>query len=526
MYSFTKKSSKNKPINPNKLILNQKKSSLSINNQNIINNKKISFSQNKNNSRNDKTKLLLLNDSNSDEISNPKKNYNKTTYNKKLIKNADLFFKNMSNRKKNKIKKNIYKKKLKELFEKINNENNDKNFKNKTYLFDHGILNKIKIPKIKTQQRLNNYLIYDFKETETPMTIINRSIKNRIIYDEYELFKSLLQEKKCNRNYKFTKEYKSKYDQYDKKNEYSYSINSYSNNSNVGKKFERPNKRRLSCYNPVVIYNELYKSYYKQKTKDNDILLFDFSNKANNKKDLDLKSTKDIIYQTSLSNNSKESISRSPLRKKSEQQKSFSYNKNLSQNINLRLTNFLDKNNKNYQLKYRNHIKLSNRGNYFERLYKEHKNEYNHYVKKSQELRSMTYAEEISKIEREKEELMKESTEWEDNKRLKFLTLNENRLILEIKKKNVFLNSFGIIGKKNNGKNDDVDTENYKDVKNYHMNMGLGALYMQNLKFRIEPSYIKKNFKKKTVDKYKSNRGVFFGPRTIEETEDLKKRYI
>jgi hypothetical protein len=82
MYSFTKKSSKNKPINPNKLILNQKKSSLSINNQNIINNKKISFSQNKNNSRNDKTKLLLLNDSNSDEISNPKKNYNKTTYNK------------------------------------------------------------------------------------------------------------------------------------------------------------------------------------------------------------------------------------------------------------------------------------------------------------------------------------------------------------------------------------------------------------------------------------------------------------
>ena len=89
------------------------------------------------------------------------------------------------NKKKNKIKKNIYKKKLKELFEKINNENNDKNFKNKTYLFDHAIFNKIKIPKIKTQQRLNNYLIYDFKETETPMTIINRSIKNRIIYDEY-----------------------------------------------------------------------------------------------------------------------------------------------------------------------------------------------------------------------------------------------------------------------------------------------------------------------------------------------------
>ena len=354
------------------------------------------------------------------------------------------------------------------------------------------------------------------------MTIINRSIKNRIIYDEYELFKSLLKEKKGSRNYKFAKDYKSKYST---KNENSSLINSYNNNSNIGKKFERTNKRKMSCYNPVIIYNEMYKSYYKQKTKDNDILL-DSSNKTNNKKNLDLKSTKNVTYQTSLSNNIKENINRSPLRKKSEQQKSFSYNSNTNQNINLRLTNFLDKYNKNYQLKYKKQVKLSNRGNYFERLYKEHKNEYNHYVKKSQELRAMTYSEEISKIEREKEDLMKESTEWEDNKRLKLLALNENRLILEIKKRNVFLNSFGIIGKKNNGKNDDADSENLKAVKNYYMNMGLGALYLQNLKFRIEPRYIKKDFKKKTIDKYKSNRGVFFGPRIIEESEDIKKRYI
>ena len=142
----------------------------------------------------------------------------------------------------------------------------------------------------------------------------------------------------------------------------------------------------------------------------------------------------------------------------------------------MRLNNFLDKYNKNYQLKYKKHIKLSNRGNYFERLYNEHKSEYDHYVKKSQELRAMTYSEEMTKIEREKDELMRESTDCEDNKRLKLLRLNENRLILEIKKRNVFLDSLGIIGKKNNGKDDDVDSENYKDVKNYHMNMGFGAL--------------------------------------------------
>ena len=521
MYSFTKKISKNKTVNPNKLVINQKKSCLSLNNKNMIN-KTVSFNKNENKSRNNKTKLLLLYESNRDKKSNLKKNYNNTTYDKKIIKNVDIFFNNMPIKNKKKIKKNIYKKKLKDLFEKINNENIEKALKNKSHLFDRASLDKIKIPKIKTQQRLNNYLIYDFKETETPMTIINRSIKNRIIYDEYELFKSLLKERKSNRSYKFTKEFKSKYHT---KNESSSFINSNSNNSNVEKKFERKNKRRLSCYNPVIIYNEIYKSYYKQKTKDNDIWL-DFSSKTNNRKDLDLKSTKDIIYQASLSNNSKESISRSPLRKKTEQQKSFSYNNNINQNINLRLSNFLDKYNKKYQLKYKNQLKLSNRGNYFERLYNEHKNEYNHYVKKSQELRAMTYSEEMKKIEREREELMRESTEWEDNKRLKFLTLNENRLILEIKKRNVFMDSFGTIGKKNNGKNDDVDSENYKDVKNYHMNMGFGALYFHNLKFRIEPRYIKKEFKKKTVDKYKSNRGVFFGPRIKEEPEELKKRYI
>ena len=520
MYSFTKKKSKNKSINSDKLILNQKKTIFSLNNKKIVN-KTISFSKNKNKSRNSQSKLILIYDFNTDEKSNLKNNLNNTTYNKNLNKNVDRFFNNMSNRNKKKIKKNIYKKKLKELFENINNENNDKILQNKSYLFDRASLDKIKIPKIKTQQRLNNYLIYDFKETETPMTIINRSIKNRIIYDEYELFKTLLQERKCNKNYKFNKEFKSKYNA---KNDKSFSINSY-NSSNVGKKFERSSKRRLSCYNPVIIYNEIYKNYYSQKTKDNDTFL-DFNNKVSNKKDLDFKSTKNIIYQTSISNISKESINRSPLRKKSEQQKSFSYNNNLNQNINLRLNNFLDKYNKNYQLKYKKHIKLSNRGNYFERLYNEHKSEYDHYVKKSQELRAMTYSEEMTKIEREKDELMRESTDWEDNKRLKLLRLNENRLILEIKKRNVFLDSLGIIGKKNNGKDDDVDSENYKDVKNYHMNMGFGALYMHNLKFRIEPRYIKKEFKKKTVDKYKSNRGVFFGPRIKEETEELKKKYI
>ena len=109
MYSFTKKKSKNKSINPNKLILNQKKSSLSLNNQNIIN-KTVSFSKNKNKSRNNETKLLLLYDSNSDKKQNLKKNYNNTTYNKKYIQNVDVYFNNMQNKNQKKIKKIFIKK--------------------------------------------------------------------------------------------------------------------------------------------------------------------------------------------------------------------------------------------------------------------------------------------------------------------------------------------------------------------------------------------------------------------------------
>ena len=102
--------------------------------------------------------------------------------------------------------------------------------------------------------------------------------------------------------------------------------------------------------------------------------------------------------------------------------------------------------------------------------------------------------------------------DYNKENKIKLSELNIERLLLEVKKKNIFLDSFGIAGKNIKDKEDDVDEDNFNGLKNYHINLGMGATYIHNLKLKIEPRYILKHFKKKTIDKYKGNKGIFFGP--------------
>ena len=138
-------------------------------------------------------------------------------------------------------------------------------------------------------------------------------------------------------------------------------------------------------------------------------------------------------------------------------------------------------------------------------------------------MKSKIFVEKIKKIETEKNKL-KEENEYSDDKKLKLVTLNEDKLLLEVRRKNAFIDSFCLVGQNINDKEDDIDEDNYKGIKNYHLNMGMGATYMHNLKYKIEPRYILKNFKKKTIDKYKGNKGIYFGPNN-KDIEYLKTLY-
>ena len=131
----------------------------------------------------------------------------------------------------------------------------------------------------------------------------------------------------------------------------------------------------------------------------------------------------------------------------------------------------------------------------------------------------------MEKLEIEKNKLKEEK---ENNngkeKKLKLTEFNEEKLLLEIRKKNILIDSFGIEGNNIHNKEDDIDEDNFKGIKNYHLNMGMGATYMHNLKSKLEPRYILKNFQKKTLEKYKGNKGIYFGPNN-KEIERLKQLY-
>ena len=94
--------------------------------------------------------------------------------------------------------------------------------------------------------------------------------------------------------------------------------------------------------------------------------------------------------------------------------------------------------------------------------------------------------------------------------------LDEDGLLLEIKRRNIFLDSFGIAGKNINSKEDDVDEDNFKGIKTYHVNFGMGATYLTT-KMKIDPKYILTLFTNKTIDQYKANSGIYFGPKKIIE---------
>jgi len=554
MNSFTNFYKNNKSINPDKHLAIKKKNYSSTNHTNFFN-EIISSYNTKKKSRNSKPNLILLTESNSNEKTNITKNINVTTNtntsnNSKLSKNLEHIFSNITNKNSKRIKKNYFKKKLKELFDSIKLENIDYKkiiFQNKRNLLDRIKYDKIKIPRIKTQIGLNNYLINDFKEYEAPFYEISRSLKNRLIYDEFKFHRTLLQEKKVLYNLYNPKDSRPKYSI---NNDNNVSFNNESNNSNLIKPYIRKNKKRFTTYNPVVMYKNLYKNMHLKKANEKN---FNENSKSNNKN----RSRKSFLFQTSLlSSHSKEiypinssarfiiefqkslssqkqkekypihsvkfnlekekDSSLSPFQKDSQPvpssirlesdiRKSYSHNMpNSDSDTNLNISNFFNKN-KNHRIK--KNYKLTFKARYSNESSSRYMNEFNDYLSKAQKLK-------------------KECPESDNNRKTRLIKLDENKLVLEIKKKKnkTVNNSFGVRGRNND--DDDLNFESYKDVKKFHIDMGMGAFYMNNLKMKIEPRYIKKEFKKKTIQKYKGNKGVFFGTKFREKVEDsIKKKY-
>jgi hypothetical protein len=207
--------------------------------------------------------LLFFTESNTKD----KKNDTKTLSNIFNKNQTVCSLKKSNKRPNNKNKKELYKKKLKSLL--INIEKNEKKniFKNKNYLFEKLSHDKEKIPKIKSQEQFNYYLINDFKENEPAINEIKKSLKNKKIDEEFEIYKSFVQEKQYYNNISLIKEYRR--NKYQLKTESNLSINNNNNNNNkIQIKHERKSKKKLTYHKPVVFNNSIYQKYYKNKEKE------------------------------------------------------------------------------------------------------------------------------------------------------------------------------------------------------------------------------------------------------------------
>ena len=452
----------------------------------------ILYHNNKNKSRNKNSDLLFFTESNLKEKSNNIKTFFNTSNNIGRKANLSSLYSKNYCPKPNYIKiKKLYKKQLKELLNNLDHSKTKDIFGNKKNIFKKISYKTEKIPKVKTQEQLNYYLINDFKENVPPKIEISKSIKNRKMDDDFEIYKTLLKEKKYKKNEYLIKEYR-------RKNEIKSSLNKDSE-----MEFKRKSKKKLTGYRPVLLYNDKYQNHFKIKEKENDNI-FNESNKTQIHYN---KSSKNKIFFNTPSKKSKEILHfNSPKKRKSEIQK-INFD-----NINPYAPNYSFNNINNI---HSVRLGKTNRTpNKSEELYKEQKKNYNKYLRKIKILRAKNYIDQIKKLEMEENKLKErnEKNEWIGDKKIKLTELDEDRFLLEIKKKNIFLDSFGIAGKNINSKDDDIDEDNFKGIKNYHINLGMGATYINNLKMKIEPRYILKHFKKKTIDKYKGNKGIYLGP--------------
>ena len=478
--NITKNSSK---INDNFIISNNSNNLTSI----------ISYHNHKNKSRN-KIPNLFLTESNIKEKNNNIKTFFNTSNNIRKKVNLSLLYSKNSHRKPIKIKKDIYKKKLKELVNNLDNNEIINIFRNKNNLFEKTNYKVEKIPKVKTQEQLNYYLINAFSDNVPPRIEIKKSIKNRKIDEEYDIYKTIVKEKKIKKNEYLIKEYKRK--------------NEIKRNPKIelGIENKRNSKKKLTGYRPVLFDNDNYKIHFKIKEKGYETILKE-SNKTQIETHKSLKSTlSHKISSKSSKVKNKSEDNKTNADKTKMNSLNYSFNKIHSHSSGIGKTN-----------------KIPNKS---EELYKEHKEKYKKYLRKIRILRAQNYIEQIKKLEMEGNKLKKrrENNEWSNDKKLQLTELNEERFLLEIKRRNIFFDSFGIAGTNINDRDDDVDEDNFKGIKNYHLNLGMGATYMHNLKLKIEPRYILKEFKKKTIDKYKGNKGIYLGPNN-KGIDRLKKLY-
>ena len=379
------------------------------------------------------------------------------------------------------------------------------------------------VPKIKTQMQFNRYLINDFKENDSEMDYIKRSLKYQKINEDFDELVFLKQIKEVAKNgiaeNIMENNQKNEMDFYDTPD--SENKNNNSLKPRMTKEISEFNINSILKKNNI--YNSNMRRLYTEKIKEIPKNLGKSGSKRDSKRE---SISNNITINTINQNNNINYTSRT---KVSEKENSFIEEKEKEKEKENNNDNIKD--NKPQGIKFLMEIKNKNKNNeirpkkkkittsidkfnFSNRLYNAQKNEYNRYMRKKMFVRGKNFSKQIALINKEKEKLGIVDTEEDNeddegaNTERALPKLIIPNLLFQIEYKDIFKNSFNTLRVVEEGDQDlDLDDLNKirKAIKDYEIEM------IKVLKKNNNLNYIKKHFNKTTVGKFQSTKGIYFG---------------
>ena len=376
-------------------------------------------------------------------------------------------------------------------------------------------------PKVKTQMQLNRYLINDFKENDSEQEYLKRSKKYQKMNEEFDELVMLKQIKEAAKNgvsEKINEAESFEEDMFDPNEDvgsFDFELNSnnsiqpvqkpnavygqkkfdgkkrnsiyFNNNYNLSlrrlytENAKEPEKKKISnnLTHKALVHSLNHKNS-KVKINNNESFANEGNDKKNNSKSPGIKFLMDVKNRRN-SIVSHRHLSISPVSKIDQRQ--------IMKKICKKQKSIVDK------------YTFSNR------VYKTHMNSYHKYLKNKQIMRGKNFSKQLAFLEKEKEKFG--IGENEDANEVGGLPrLNYDKLLYEVQLKNIFTNSFNTMRIFEEG-DQDLDLDNLDKIKKLIKDYEIEMTHV--LKVSDIPSYIKRNFAKKTVGKYHSSRGVYFG---------------
>ena len=368
------------------------------------------------------------------------------------------------------------------------------------------------VPKIKSQMQFNKYLINDFKDNDSELDYIKRSLKYQKINEDFDELIFLKQIKEAAKNgIAETIVDETKKDDMD-----FYDTPEAEKGSNQSlKKLITNNISEFNVENILRNKNLLsskLKRFYTEKIKIIPQNLVTSPNKKININDDNDKPINNNINQLHLNKRFITKINENEKEKENSIIEETNETKNINNNKSSGIKFLMETKDKNNELSRNKKKKISmsdDKYNFSNRIYNSQKKEYNRYMRKKQYMRGKSFSRQIALINKEKEKYGIIETETkEPNTERGLPKLLIPNLLFQLQYKDIFKNSFNTLRVFEEGDQDlDLDDLNKirNSIKEYEIEM------FKVLKKNNGLNYIKKHFNKTTVGKFQSTKGIYFG---------------